>query len=174
VNLPFRWGEPALLFESESESERLYTLFCFWDKDLIADSSAPQWSPAAPATCHRVQCTGFQETWASRWTWARLQVQVSFWASKISAHAGPRATRAAPLNPTKAESRRGGFFRSTYHTLSIVGCNNGGGGGNFSKVKRLVAKWVAFGIRKRLFSSFFEAVCDFRNVGTFSQGIFYS
>ena len=67
-----------------------------------------------------------------------------------------------------------GFFRSTYHTLSLVGCNNGGGGGNFSKVKRLVAKWVAFGTRKRLFSSFFEAVCDFRNVGTFSQGILYS
>jgi len=37
-----------------------------------------------------------------------------------------------------------------------LGCNNRGGGGNFSKVKRFVAKWV--GTRKRLFSSFCAAV----------------
>ena len=38
----------------------------------------------------------------------------------------------------------------------LIGCNNGGRGGNFPKVKRLVAKWV--GTRKRLFSSFFAEV----------------
>jgi len=34
----------------------------------------------------------------------------------------------------------------------VVGCSNGGGGGNlnFSKAKQLVAKWI--GTRKRLFS----------------------
>jgi len=36
--------------------------------------------------------------------------------------------------------------------LRIVGCNNGRGGGNFSKVKRSVGKCV--GTRKRLFSGF--------------------
>jgi len=36
-----------------------------------------------------------------------------------------------------------------------VGCNNGGGGGNFSKVEQLVAKWI--GPRKRLFSGFLTA-----------------
>jgi len=37
----------------------------------------------------------------------------------------------------------------------MLGCNNGGGGGNFSKVKRLVAKWI--GTRKRLLSGFSTA-----------------
>ena len=36
--------------------------------------------------------------------------------------------------------------------MYLLGCNNGGGGGNVSKVKRLVVKWV--GTRKRLFSGF--------------------
>jgi len=57
-----------------------------------------------------------------------------------------------------------------------LGCNNGGGDGTFSKVKRLVAKWIW--TRKRLFSSFLTAQdCDLRNARnatTFSQGIFYS
>jgi len=35
----------------------------------------------------------------------------------------------------------------------MMACTNGGEGGNFSKVKRLIAKWV--GTRKRLFSGFF-------------------
>ena len=46
----------------------------------------------------------------------------------------------------------------------ILGCNNGGGGGNFSKVKLLVAKWI--GARKRLFSDFLAPGWDFRNAGT--------
>jgi len=36
--------------------------------------------------------------------------------------------------------------------MYLLGCNNGGGGGNVSKVKRLVVKWV--GTRRRLFSGF--------------------
>jgi len=36
-----------------------------------------------------------------------------------------------------------------------VGCNNEGGGGNFSKVKRLVAKSI--GTQKRLFTGFLVA-----------------
>jgi len=40
--------------------------------------------------------------------------------------------------------------------ILTLGCNNGGGGGNFSKVKQIVAKWE--GTRKRLFSSFFAGV----------------
>ena len=47
----------------------------------------------------------------------------------------------------------GGFFQIVCHTM--VGCNNGGGGGNFSKIKRLVAKWIR--TRKRLFSGFFAS-----------------
>ena len=39
-------------------------------------------------------------------------------------------------------------FLSTFD--GMLGCNNGGGGGNFSKVKRLVANWI--GTRKRLLS----------------------
>ena len=56
--------------------------------------------------------------------------------------------------------------------LHILECNDGGGGGNFSKVKQLVAKWI--GTRKRLFSRFLHHGCDFRKARTFSQGIFYS
>ena len=44
-------------------------------------------------------------------------------------------------------------FLSTFD--GMLGCNNGGGGGNFSKVKRLVAKSI--GTQKRLFSGFFVA-----------------
>jgi len=53
-------------------------------------------------------------------------------------------------------------------------CNIGGGGGNFqvSKVKQLIAKWT--GTQKRLFSVFLAHWWDFRNAGTFSQGIFYT
>ena len=36
----------------------------------------------------------------------------------------------------------------------MVGCNNEGRGGNVSKVKQFVAKWI--GTRKRLFSVFFD------------------
>jgi len=54
----------------------------------------------------------------------------------------------------------------------MKGCNNGGGGGNFSKVKRFVAKWI--GTQKQLFSGFVAHGWDFRNAGTFSHGIFYS
>ena len=35
----------------------------------------------------------------------------------------------------------------------LLGCNNGGGGGNFSDVRQLVAKSI--GTQKRLFSGFF-------------------
>jgi len=38
-------------------------------------------------------------------------------------------------------------------------CDNAGGGGNISKVKRLVAKWI--GTRKRLFSVFCVALVGF-------------
>ena len=48
----------------------------------------------------------------------------------------------------------------------MVWCNNGGGGGNFSKVKRLVAKWI--GTWKWLFSGFLIARANFRNARTFS------
>jgi len=30
----------------------------------------------------------------------------------------------------------------TIHHTYMLGCNNGGGGGNFSKVKQLAAKWI--------------------------------
>jgi len=40
-----------------------------------------------------------------------------------------------------------------YHPRQRVGCKNGGGGGNFAKVKQLVAKWIR--TWKRLFSGFF-------------------
>jgi len=56
--------------------------------------------------------------------------------------------------------------------IGLLGCHNGGGGGNFSKVKRFVAKWI--GTQKRLFSGLVAHRWDFRNPGTFSQGIFYS
>ena len=36
----------------------------------------------------------------------------------------------------------------TLHHCDMIGCNNGGGGGNFAKVKRLAAKWI--GTRKQL------------------------
>jgi hypothetical protein len=35
----------------------------------------------------------------------------------------------------------------------LLGCNNGGGGGIFSKVKQLVVIWI--GARKQSFSDFF-------------------
>jgi len=41
----------------------------------------------------------------------------------------------------------------------LGGCNNGGGGGIFSKVKRSVAKWI--GTQKRLFPGFFVARVGF-------------
>ena len=50
----------------------------------------------------------------------------------------------------------------------MVGCNNGGGGGNFSKVKRLV--WKCIWTRKQLFSGkFLFPIWDFRKAGTFPQ-----
>jgi len=61
--------------------------------------------------------------------------------------------------------------RSHYAVCTLlVGCNNGGGGGNFSKVKRLVRKC------KVTLKPFFSCLCfflappvwDFRNAGTFS------
>jgi len=44
-------------------------------------------------------------------------------------------------------------------SIQLLGCDNGGGGANFSKVKRLAAKWI--GTRKRLFSGFFAARVGF-------------
>jgi len=46
-------------------------------------------------------------------------------------------------------------------TCKLVGCNNGGGGGNFLKVKRLFAKWVLVGTRNQLFSGFLAARVGF-------------
>jgi len=46
-----------------------------------------------------------------------------------------------------------------------VGCNNGGGGRNFSKVKRLVAKSI--GTQKRLFCGFFVALVGFQKRRSF-------
>ena len=43
--------------------------------------------------------------------------------------------------------------KSCFKTRTSLGCNNGGGGGIISKVKRLVEKWI--GTRKRLFSGSF-------------------
>ena len=55
----------------------------------------------------------------------------------------------------------------------MIGCDNGGGGGIFSKVKRLVLKSI--GTQKRLFSKFRQPVWAIRNAVrnavTFSQGI---
>ena len=39
----------------------------------------------------------------------------------------------------------------------LVGCNNGGGGGYFSNVNRLIAKLM--GTLKRIFSDFFDHKC---------------
>jgi len=56
---------------------------------------------------------------------------------------------------------------------ATVGCNNGGGGGNFWNVKRLVAKWT--GARKRLFSGFFAAQGGIlQTQKLFPIGMFYS
>ena len=41
----------------------------------------------------------------------------------------------------------------------MLGCNNGGGGGNFSKVKQSVAKWIR--TRKRSFSGCFASQVGF-------------
>ena len=57
--------------------------------------------------------------------------------------------------------------------VCVLGCNNGVGGGNFSKVKRLVQKWI--GTRKRLFSrfsSFLPRVWDFRTQELFPRTYF--
>jgi len=55
--------------------------------------------------------------------------------------------------------------------LAPILCNNGGRGGNFSKVKRFVA--MSIGTRKRLFSGFFAARVEFYKGRNFSfQGIF--
>jgi len=51
-----------------------------------------------------------------------------------------------------------------------VGCNNGGGDGNFSQVKRLVAKWI--GTRERLFSGFLPHGWNVSNAGTFVFPLF--
>jgi len=58
-----------------------------------------------------------------------------------------------------------------YIYIYLLGCNNGGAGGNFSKVNQLVAKWI--GIRKRLFSVFLTALVDFRNAITFFRGMIH-
>jgi len=55
--------------------------------------------------------------------------------------------------------------------ILLLGCNNGGGGGNFSKGKQLAAKWI--GTRTLLLFAFFLYRRDFGNVGTLSQAIFY-
>ena len=51
----------------------------------------------------------------------------------------------------------------------MLGCNNGGGGGNFSEVNRLVLKSI--GTQKRLFSKFRQPVWAVKNAKTFFQGI---
>ena len=45
------------------------------------------------------------------------------------------------------------WFEVDEGSLDSLGCHNGGGGGNFPKVKRLVATWI--GTQKRFFSGFF-------------------
>jgi len=42
-----------------------------------------------------------------------------------------------------------------FETKSVLGCNNGGGGGNFLKVKQLVLKCI--GTQKRLFPEILAA-----------------
>ena len=51
----------------------------------------------------------------------------------------------------------------------MMKCNNGGGGGNFSKVKRLLLKCI--GTHTRICSKFRQPVWAVRNAVTFSQGI---
>jgi len=60
------------------------------------------------------------------------------------------------------------YVHSTY--IHILGCNNGGGGGNFSKVKRLVANWNSNTATVILC---FLVPLDFRKAETFSEGIFH-
>jgi len=55
----------------------------------------------------------------------------------------------------------------------MLECISRSRGGDFSKIKRLVAKWM--GTREQLFSVFFGALVGVqkcRNAGTLSQGIF--
>jgi len=44
-------------------------------------------------------------------------------------------------------------------SLKLLGCNNGGGGANFSKVKRLAAKWI--GTQKQLLFDFLPVQVGF-------------
>jgi len=80
---------------------------------------------------------------------------------------GMRGREDIPVMVTPGEMLGGGVVMGR-----VLGCNNGSGGGNFSKVKRLVSEWI--GTRKRLFSGFLTHGCDFRNARTFSRGIFHS
>jgi len=58
------------------------------------------------------------------------------------------------------------FFSVFFFSLSFsLGCNNGGGGGNFSQVKQLVAKWI--GTRKRLSSVFLAPMPGFKKCRNF-------
>ena len=52
----------------------------------------------------------------------------------------------------------------------MIGCNNGGGGGNFSKVNRFVAKWI--GTQKRLFSGFVAHGWDLETQEIFPKAYF--
>jgi len=68
---------------------------------------------------------------------------------------------------TRFDSKR------TVEKWLLIGCNNGGGGGNFWKVKLFVGKWI--GRRKQLFRRQNEksvSQWDVRNAGTFSQAYF--
>jgi hypothetical protein len=49
----------------------------------------------------------------------------------------------------------------------LIGCSNGGGGGNISEVKQWVAKWTV--TRKRLFSVFLAPPVGFKKRRTFSR-----
>jgi len=58
------------------------------------------------------------------------------------------------MTPSKKRKERMKERKKDPGTITI-GCNNGGGGRIFSKVKRLVAKWI--GTWKWLFSGFLTA-----------------
>ena len=55
--------------------------------------------------------------------------------------------------------------------VHMLRCNNGGGGGNFSKVKRLFAKCIE--IQQRLFRGNSSSQWDVWNADTFHPGIFH-
>ena len=81
---------------------------------------------------------------------------------------GPKS-RVALLNKSNLQFifQRACFYYGEMKASSMytLGCNNGGGGGNFSKVKRSVAKWIE--TRKRLISVFLAPLVGFQKRWTF-------